>query len=380
MSSRKWISFPIQEGDVSRQAHADLPDGTFERELGREGFFGPVSHMHHRHPPTGWVDWEGPLRPRAFELNDLFRSVRSPLEASTVLSNSDCAIRVWRLDENMDHLVRNSDGDVLLFVHHGEGALFCDYGHLPFRDGDYLMIPRGTAWRVEVTSAVSIYEIENTDGAYTLPDKGMLGTNAIFDPAVLEHPKIDEAFRAQQTEDTWQVHVSRSGSVSRVTFPYNPLDAVGWHGDNTVVRVNWRDIRPVVSHRYHLPPSVHTTFVGQGFVVCTFCPRPVETDEGALKVPFYHNNDDYDEVLFYHRGNFFSRDNIEEGMLTFHPCGFAHGPHPKALKKSMEDPATFIDEVAVMVDTRRALAIDEAASAAENDAYVESWRQPGLDV
>ncbi|MCB1691108.1 MAG: homogentisate 1,2-dioxygenase, partial [Pseudomonadales bacterium] len=159
--------------------------------------------------------------------------------------------------------------------------------------------------------------------------------------------------------------------------PFNPLDAVGWHGDNTVVKLNWRDLRPVMSHRYHLPPSAHTTFVGKGFVVCTFCPRPVESDPGALKVPFFHNNDDYDEVLFYHLGNFFSRDNIDRGMMTFHPCGFTHGPHPKALKKSMEDPATFIDEVAVMVDTRAGLSISDAARAVEVDAYVNSWKSPG---
>ena len=164
-----------------------------------------------------------------------------------------------------------------------------------------------------------------------------------------------------------------------MTYPYNPLDVVGWHGDNTVVRLNWRDIRPLMSHRYHLPPSAHTTFVANGFVICTFTPRPVESDPGALKVPFYHNNDDYDEVLFYHRGNFFSRDNIEQGMVTLHPCGFPHGPHPKALKKAKTDPATFIDEVAVMIDTRRALEVGEAAASVDVPEYVNSWRAPGKE-
>jgi homogentisate 1,2-dioxygenase len=134
-----------------------------------------------------------------------------------------------------------------------------------------------------------------------------------------------------------------------------------------------------MSHRYHLPPSAHTTFVANGFVICTFTPRPVESDPGALKVPFYHNNDDYDEVLFYHRGNFFSRDNIEQGMVTLHPCGFPHGPHPKALKKSQEAPATFIDEVAVMIDTRRALEVGEAAASVDVPEYVNSWRAPGKE-
>lgn len=377
--SKRWVPHMIREGVHSRQAHCDLPEGTYEREMGREGFFGPASHIHHRHPPTGWVDWEGPLRPSAFDLTQLDATSASPFAQHPFLKNSDVALRFWHCKENMTHLVRNSDGDDLLFIHNGSGNLFCDYGHLPFRDGDYILIPRGTAWRLEVTEAVEVLIIEDRDGAYQLPDRGLLGPNAIFDPAVLEHPRINEAFAAQQSEETWQVHIKRNDEISVVTFPFNPLDAVGWHGDNTVLRLNWRDIRPLMSHRYHLPPSAHTTFVGNGFVVCTFCPRPIESDPGALKVPFYHNNDDYDEVLFYHRGNFFSRDNIEAGMLTFHPCGFAHGPHPKALKKSQESPASATDEVAVMIDTRRALQIQTNAQDVENPDYVNSWRTQGAE-
>jgi homogentisate 1,2-dioxygenase len=379
MTNRNYISTPIREGISSRQAHCDLPEGSYERELGREGFFGPATHMHHRHPPTGWIDWEGPLRPYAFDLNELRDRSEIPWASPILFENADVALRFWKCERSMEHLVRNSDGDDLLFIHHGSGALMCDYGHMTFSDGDYLLIPRGTAWRVEIESPLQALVIENRDGAYMLPDKGMLGPHALFDPAVLEHPHINEAFLAQQDENTWKIHIKRLEAMSVVTFPFNPLDAMGWHGNNTVFRLNWRDIRPVMSHRYHLPPSAHTTFVGSGFVVCTFCPRPIETDPGALKVPFYHNNDDYDEVLFYHRGNFFSRDNIEEGMVTLHPCGFAHGPHPGALKKSIESPVLATDEVAVMIDTRRALTITEQARQIENPDYVNSWRSQGSE-
>jgi len=377
--SRKWISFPLREGEHSRQAHCDFPADTYEREMGREGFFGPVTHLHHKHPPTGWVDWQGPLRPHAFNFNQIPSEHGCPLEAPLTLHNADIRLRVWKTASAMGHLVRNSDGDELLFVHDGAGHFYCDFGHLEYRDGDYLVIPRGTAWRIEPSAPSHFLLVENTDGAYQLPDKGLLGGQAIFDPAVLDHPHIDAAFKAQQDENTWQIRIKRRNQISTVTYPYNPLDAVGWHGDNTVVRVNWRDIRPLMSHRYHLPPSVHTTFVAKGFVVCTFTPRPVESDPGALKVPFFHNNDDYDEVLFYHRGNFFSRDNIEAGMVTLHPCGFPHGPHPKALKKAQTDPATFAEEVAVMIDTRRALEVTEAAAAVDVAEYVNSWRAPGKE-
>ena len=130
-----------------------------------------------------------------------------------------------------------------------------------------------------------------------------------------------------------------------------------------------------MSHRYHLPPSAHTTFVANRFVVCTFAPRLFETDPGAIKVPFFHNNDDFDEVLFYHAGDFFSRDNIHPGMVTLHPCGFTHGPHPKALNNMLTPKKAATDEYAVMIDTRDALEVDDSASSVEWNDYHQSWRE-----
>ncbi|NVJ60274.1 MAG: homogentisate 1,2-dioxygenase [Gammaproteobacteria bacterium] len=372
---RKWISFPHKEGKVSRQAHADFPeDGIYEREAGRSGFFGPAAHFHHQRPPTSWDSWEGPLRPRAFNLNDLELNVHSPFASPIVLHNNACKYRYWRCENKMDFLVRNADGDDLLFIHEGAGELFCDYGHLTLRDGDYVVIPRSTMWRLEPSEPMSILIIEATNDSYQLPEKGLVGPHAIFDPAMLDIPKIDDAFTAQQKEGKWIVEIKRNDEISKVHYSYSPLDAIGWHGDLSVVRINWRDIRPLMSHRYHLPPSAHTTFVASRFVVCTFVPRPIESDPGALKVPFYHNNDDFDEVIFYHAGNFFSRDNIDAGMVTFHPCGFTHGPHPKAFEAGRQHAKKETDEVAVMLDTRDPLQIGAPAYAIEDESYAESWK------
>lgn len=377
---RKWIQFPRQEGISSRQAHADFPEkAIYEREIGRSGFFGPASHLHHTHAPTGWVDWQGPLRPRAFDLNLLPSNGvdldgNSPWTAPDILFNTHCRFRIWHCKQAMNKLARNADGDELLFVHQGTGKLFCDYGHLDVVQGDYVMIPRSTLWRIEPHQDMQILMIEATNDSYQLPEKGLVGPHAIFDPAMLDTPTINDEFKAQYSEHSWQVEIKRHGQVSVVTYPFNPLDAIGWHGDLSVVRINWRDIRPLMSHRYHLPPSAHTTFVAGRFVVCTFVPRPIESDPGALKVPFYHNNDDYDEVLFYHEGDFFSRDNIEKGMVTFHPAGFTHGPHPKAFAAGQAHKKTFTDEVAVMLDTRDALQMGEVAECVENTDYVNSWK------
>lgn len=369
---RKYIYRPHIEGKASRQAHADLPAGTFEREISKEGFFGPAAHMYHPQPPTGWTAWEGPLRPRAFDLAQLGAKNTSPWDAHEVVHNASVRLRYWVCPRAMDHLARNADGDELLFVHAGEGDLFCDYGHLAVRAGDYVVLPRGTMWRLDCRKPVTLLLIEATNSSYTLPDKGLVGEHAIFDPAMLDVPAIDKAFKAQK-QGKWRVRIKRRGQISTVTYPYNPLDAVGWHGSLHPVRINVKDIRPLMSHRYHVPPSAHTTFVASRFVVCTFAPRPFETDPGAIKVPFFHNNDDYDEVLFYHAGNFFSRDNIHPGMITLHPGGFTHGPHPKALTKMLKQEKAGTDEYAVMIDARDALDVGAGAAAVEWEDYHRSW-------
>jgi homogentisate 1,2-dioxygenase len=276
----------------------------------------------------------------------------------------------------MTTLARNADGDQLLFIHRGAGSLFCDFGHLEYEAGDYIVLPRGTLWRLSPSEPTLVLMVEATNTHYTLPDKGLVGPHAVFDPAMFDVPAMDDAFKAQQADEDheWKVLIKKRGQVSTITYPYNPLDAVGWHGELHPVRLNVRHIRPLMSHRYHLPPSAHTTFLSDRFVICTFAPRPFETDPGALKVPFFHNNDDYDEVLFYHAGDFFSRDNIDAGMMTFHPAGFTHGPHPKALANMLEQKKPATDEYAVMIDTRDPLDVGEGASRVENLDYVNSWK------
>src|ERR1700753_3184844 len=372
--SRNWIEFPKTEGVTSRQAHADLPEGSFEREIGRDGFFGPAAHIYHAHSPTGWASFEGPLKPRAFNaVAASHGATAEPYKGALLLSNANCRIALWKVELAMPMLQRNADGDVLLFIHQGAGDLFCDFGHMSYRDGDYLLIPRGTMWRLEPQSPTASLLIEATNSHFKLPERGLLGPHAIFDPAALETPKLDDAFKAQR-DGEWQVQVKRRAAITTITYPFNPLDAIGWKGNLAPVKLNWRDIRPVASHRYHLPPSVHATFVADRFVVCTFVPRPIESDPGALKVPFFHSNDDFDEVIFYHAGDFFSRDNIEPGMVTFHPAGFTHGPHPKAFAAGAKAAKIMTDEVAVMIDARDALDMSEAATAQEVTAYADSWK------
>ncbi len=376
MKAPRPQEIPIQrrEGRISRQAHVDVPEEGYEREIGRAGFAGPASHVIHAHPPTGWSGFDGPLRPRAFDTRDLKDEEVLPFDAPLLLGGAHLELRFWVTAAPMSQLVRNADGDQLLFVHAGRGALFCDHGHLPFRDGDYLLLPRGSAWRIEPVEPLRILLLEATGQRLGLPDRGLLCQHALFDPDVLETPRLDEAFDAQRSEATTELVVKGRGGRTTITYPFNPLDALGWKGGLAPVRLNWRDLRPVGSARYHLPPSAHTTFLAEHFAVCTFVPRPLESDPRALNLPFFHSNDDVDEVLFYHRGRFMSRDDAGPGLLSFHPAGFPHGPHPKALAEARAGGREATDEVAVMIDAFEALEPGPGAAQIERAAYADSWK------
>ena len=219
----EWISIPKVEGNASRQAHCDLPKDTFEREMGKEGFYGPSTQFHHYHPPTSWSKIEGPLRPRAFDSTKLSNLTECPWQAPLLLSNKNILVRIWKTNSSMNHLVRNGDGDELLFVHQGNGDLFCDFGHMQFSEGDYIMLPRGTMWRIETQNALSLLMIEASNNSYQLPEKGVVGNHAIFDAAMLDTPCIDQAFIAQQNEVDWRVVVKRRRTLSTITYPFNPL-------------------------------------------------------------------------------------------------------------------------------------------------------------
>jgi homogentisate 1,2-dioxygenase len=168
--------------------------------MSKEGFFGPAAFFYHRHPPTGWSDFSGPLRPRAFDLNRLELDADTPWTAAEVLQNAHCRMRFWRTGRSMSRLARNADGDEILFVHAGHGELFCDFGHLSVQAGDYVVLPRGTMWRIDTAARFEALLIEATNDSFVLPDKGLVGNQAIFDPAMLDHPRMDAEFRAQQSD------------------------------------------------------------------------------------------------------------------------------------------------------------------------------------
>ncbi|HSD91340.1 MAG TPA: homogentisate 1,2-dioxygenase, partial [Kofleriaceae bacterium] len=184
------MSIPYVRGRVASQAHVAIPEGTVEEEYARNGFFGRYAHLYREHAPVGWTRIEGPLRPRLYALDGTtpgdYLAGRTAL-----LANGDCRIDTAALREPMPYFFRNADGDELLFVHAGAGRIETDFGPLSYEPGDYLVIPRGTLYRLAPTRETRLLVVETT-GELALPDRGMLGQHALFDPAVLRVPSPDE--------------------------------------------------------------------------------------------------------------------------------------------------------------------------------------------
>ena len=365
--------FQFKQGQSHTQGHKGIPAGQFEEEQGRRGFFGAVSHLLKPRPSTRWTHIEGPLRPKLF---DLVKLPPNPQKWQRLLYNNDLTLSyAWEQKSKapVTESFRNADGETLYFCHQGSGKVLTEYGLLSFEKGSYILMPKCVTHSLHAEEDSVFLVIESRQSQFREPERGMAGRNAFYDQAAMKTPDLAQLreFQSLNKSNVLKVHVKRDDQITTFSYTEDIYDTVGWKGDFFPITLHVRDLMPMVSARVHLPPSVHTTFAANNFVVCTFLPRPLESDEDALKVPFYHQNIDYDEVIFYHDGNFFSRDNLHSGMISLHPAGFPHGPHPKAMLKTPTK--THTDEYAVMIDSFNHLKVDPGFESVEVGDYWKSW-------
>ncbi|MGE3682891.1 MAG: homogentisate 1,2-dioxygenase [Bdellovibrionales bacterium] len=361
------------QGIHTTQAHKAIPDGCYEEEQGLKGFFGPVSHLIKKQPSTRWTHIEGPLRPHMYDLVRMSEGEGW----QRLLYNHHLSINLLWMDAKPEYRAkayRNGDGDLLYFCHKGSGEVWTEYGLLKYRKGEYVVVPKCLTHSLVPAERSLFFVVENSSSHYEEPERGLVGRHAIYDSAALGRPDLEAQHQRvkQLRAEVKEIVVKRLGEYTRFEYDAHYYDTLGWKGDLYPFSLHVDNMMPLMSHRAHLPPSAHTTFVARDFVVCTFLPRPLESDKDALRVPFYHQNIDYDEVLFYHEGDFFSRDNLHAGMMSLHPMGFPHGPHPKAVKSV--DQKTHTNEIAVMVDSRWPLHVDPALLNVELKDYWKSWR------
>jgi homogentisate 1,2-dioxygenase len=380
----------VRLGEIPRKRHTQFrqPDGSLyaEQVFGTKGFSGIASILYHAHLPTQVAEYRslGDLRPAVREDEPLrhrhlktqnFRPHGDPVSGRTpLLVNEDVSMGLCRPTESMDYYYKNGDGDDLLFVHQGEGRLETMFGVLPYREGDYLIIPRGTIYRVISDSPeTTILVIESNASTIEPPRRYRNEYGQLLEHAPYCERDIRVPGQTAYHDETgrFEVRVKARGRLTAYYYDFHPLDVIGWDGYLYPWALSIHDFEPITGS-LHQPPPTHQTFEGHNFVLCSFVPRMLDYHPDAIAIPYNHSNLDSDEVLYYVNGNFASRRGIEVGSVTLHPSGIPHGPQPGAVEASLGKTRT--EELAVMLDTFRPLRLTEATRELEDDNYPFSWR------
>ena len=292
-----------------------------------------------------------------------------------VLVNNDCHIVLAVPGQSMTgYFYKNADADELIFIHEGTGKLISQYGELPFGYGDYLVIPRGTIYQIHFNDENNRLFIVESFSPIRYPKRyvskyGQLLENSPYCERDIRRPQQLETIDAA---GDFLIKTKKKGILYGLHYAHHPFDVVGWDGCCYPYAFSIHDFEPITG-RVHQPPPVHQTFEANNFVVCSFCPRLYDYHPDAVPAPYNHSNIDSDEVLYYVAGDFMSRKNVTRGMITLHPAGIPHGPHPGAVEKSIGKKET--QELAVMVDTFHPLQLTEDALQIENPDYTMSWAE-----
>jgi homogentisate 1,2-dioxygenase len=376
-------------GQIPRKRHTVFrrPDGGLYAEelMGHEGFVGTSSLLYHLYPPTTvksarklrdivWeADTETSLRHRHFLTGRVKKGGSPTLDRIPLLFNSDIGMLYVEPDRNDTHCYRNSQADECVYVVEGKGVLETVYGELPVVPGDYVVIHRNILhrWRMDLTAPVKLLVFESR-GHIRFPKRyrnefGQLLEGAPFSERDIRRPL---ELKPRDEKGEFPLLVKQYNGLNELVLDHHPFDVVGWDGYFYPWIFNIHDFEPIVG-RIHQPPPVHQTFQGDGFVICSFCPRPYDFDPNAVPAPYNHSNVDSDEVLFYASSEFMSRKGIEYGSVTHHPDGLPHGPHPGRAEASIGAKAT--NELAVMMDSFRPLQVAKTAIAFEDPNYHKSW-------
>ncbi len=382
------MPFYLRRGEIPSKRHIQFRSAKsqlyHEEHASREGFSSIYSNMYHLRPPTR-IRKLGEFLPIQYEpapervhrhrhLETLkFRPEGNWVFGRKVLAyNRDVVLMTAAPTENVEFFYRNGYADEVIFVHHGSGVVHSIFGTLPYQPGDYIVIPKGVLYHLEIQSNDQRFFIIESAGMIEPPKRyrneyGQLLEHA---PYCERDIRVPEFVPPVDQEGEFMFLVRLANGIQQYWMAHHPFDLVGWDGYYYPWIFNIRDFMPITG-KVHQPPPVHQTFAAPGFVVCSFVPRLFDYHEQAIPAPYNHSNVDSDEVIYYVEGQFMSRKGISEGSITIHPYGIAHGPQPGMYEGSIGKKATA--EYAVMVDTFRPLIIAKDAMLVDDPKYPFSW-------
>ena len=376
-------------GSVPPKRHTihEKPEGGiyYEQLFGTEGFHGLSSLLYHTHRPTMISSYGETidLKPKAAIENNIksrmlegfnIKSKDDFLKARTpVLFNDDVQIDIASPKKGIiNYFYKNSDSDEILFIQKGSGILKTLFGELKFNYADYIVIPRGTIYKIEFETSDNKLLIIESKSPIVTPKRyrNEFGQLLEHSPFCERDIKLPENLVSHDSLGEYLIKVKKEKKLHEIYYASHPFDVIGWDGYCYPYIFSALNFEPITG-RIHQPPPVHQTFEGNNFVICTFAPRIYDYHPKSIPAPYNHSNIDSDEVLYYVDGDFMSRNHVEHGFISLHPGGIPHGPHPRAYERSIGQKQT--SELAVMIDTFKPLKVTQAALDIELKDYWKSW-------
>lgn len=383
------MPFYNRAGNIPQKRHTQFrkPDGTLYHEelFSTEGFSNTYSLLYHLYPPTKikQVGEAYSVEPKVVLSRQLkhrsLKGFKIPpaddfLESrKAVLVNSDLHISLAAPRKSMtDYFYKNVDADEMIFVHEGSGTLLTMYGEIAFEYGDYVIIPRGTLYQIRFNDENNRLFILESFSPIEFPKRYLNRVGQLMEhaPFCERDIKTPVNLKTYDEQGDFFFKIKKQGIIYPYHYANHPFDLVGWDGYVYPWAFSIHNFEPITG-RVHQPPPVHQTFEAHNFVVCSFVPRLFDYHPLAIPAPYNHSNIDSDEILYYVDGDFMSRKSVERGMITLHPGGIPHGPHPGTYEGSIGKKETH--ELAVMIDPFRPLQLTEAALEIEDKDYYLSW-------
>ena len=383
------MPFYSKLGEIPEKRHTQFrkPDGTLYHEelFSTEGFSNTYSLLYHLYPPTKIkqvgeaysvepnVVLSKQLKHRSlhgFKINPADDYLES---RKAVLVNSDLHISLAAPRKSMtDYFYKNVDADEMIFCHEGSGTLLTMYGELKFEYGDYIIIPRGTLYQIHFNTENNRLFILESFSPIEFPKRYLNKVGQLMEhaPFCERDIKTPTNLITHDVQGDFFFKIKKQGIIYPYHYANHPFDLIGWDGYVYPWTFSIHNFEPITG-RVHQPPPVHQTFEARNFVVCSFVPRMFDYHPLAIPAPYNHSNIDSDEILYYVDGDFMSRKHVERGMITLHPGGIPHGPHPGTYEGSIGKKETH--ELALMVDPFRPLQLTEEALGIEDREYYLSW-------
>ncbi len=380
------MPFYQKRGEIPPKRHTQFTNKNgelyWEELISRGGFSNIYSNVYHTHPPTA-IKSIGVFQEH--KIKDAVRNHRHyHLHTSELTSNgdyisslvplfynTDLIISKAHMTKSMEYLYKSGCGDEIIFIHSGSGKFKSNFGSMNINQGDYIVIPKGVIWQIDIYKNIRALIIESKESIKT-PNRyrnqfGQLLEHAPFCERDITIPKYENPINSSKPTE---VKIKLNDGIQNYIYEQHPFDLVGWDGYYFPYIFNINDFMPITG-KIHQPPPAHQTFQSHGFVICSFVPRLFDYHPQAIPAPYAHSNVDSDEIIFYVEGEFMSRKGIKKESITFHPSGLPHGPQPGKIEESIG--ALDTNEVAVMIDTFKPLTLTKATDKIDDVDYPLSW-------